>query len=69
MECLLREKFSRGTRYRDLLDQTKGEQIIEGNIWHDNFWGNCSCNKRPECVKEGKNHLGMLLMKIRDEKD
>jgi predicted NAD-dependent protein-ADP-ribosyltransferase YbiA (DUF1768 family) len=69
MEVLLREKFSRGTRYRDLLDQTKGEEIIEGNAWHDNFWGNCSCKKRPECGKEGKNHLGMLLMKIRDEKE
>jgi ribA/ribD-fused uncharacterized protein len=63
METLLRMKF----KYYPLLDwlrDTKGE-LIEGNTWHDNIWGMCSCEK---CVdKEKHNHLGRLLMKIRDE--
>ena len=44
---------------------TKGQEIKEGNWWHDNFWGDCKC---PNCSGEiGYNVLGKLLMKIRDE--
>jgi len=48
----------------DLLLSTGDELLVEGNFWHDNFWGNCLCDK---CMKiEGKNHLGLLLMKVRE---
>jgi hypothetical protein len=38
--------------------------LIEGNWWHDNFYGSCTCNK---CVNKGENNLGKILMKIREE--
>ena len=49
---------------RKLLD-TQPMYIEEDNMWHDNFWGNCHC---PQCAgKIGQNHLGKILMQIRDE--
>lgn len=43
--------------------------LIEGNTWHDNFWGNCTCQnedgKHPECLEPGRNALGEILMAIR----
>ena len=50
---------------RDKLITTGAELLIEGNVWHDNFWGDCSC---PRCLnKRGQNLLGTLLMSIRAE--
>jgi len=38
---------------------TGDAELIEGNWWHDNFWGNCKCVK---CQRtEGQNHLGRIL--------
>ena len=49
----------------DLLLKTGDEYLEEGTTWHDNEWGNCSC---PKCQNiEGKNLLGQLLMKVRDD--
>jgi len=64
MEELLRRKFS-DPELAELLINTGDAELIEGNYWHDNFWGDCSCEKCKR--KEGKNHLGKLLMKIRSE--
>jgi ribA/ribD-fused uncharacterized protein len=50
---------------RKLLNQTKGKMLIEGNTWHDNFWGNCSCEVCKNI--EGENWLGKLLMEERDD--
>lgn len=62
MKDLLREKFSSGTLFKRLIDT--GEAIlIEGNHWHDNFWGNCTCDRCKDI--EGQNQLGKLLMEIR----
>lgn len=60
MEDLLRQKFdpSRDQLYKMLLG-TRGRGLVEGNDWGDTFWG--------VCRGEGQNHLGRLLMKIRDE--
>ena len=63
MEELLRIKFS-DPYLRYLLIVTKEHELVEGNHWHDNFWGNCSCEK---CDNKGLNHLGKLLMKLRSE--
>ena len=56
MRELLIKKFS----HRELmfrLKLTEGE-LIEGNNWGDTFWGICR--------GKGENHLGKLLMEIRD---
>lgn len=59
----LNEKF-KIPALQELLLSTGNEDIVEGNWWHDNFYGSCSCEK---CGNRGKNHLGKLLMKIRTE--
>lgn len=62
-ECL-RSKFAFSPLGVDLL-LTGNEELIEGNTWHDNCWGNCTCE---QCVnKPGENRLGKLLMEIREE--
>ena len=40
------------------LHSIKGE-IVEENTWHDTYWGVCN--------GKGENHLGKILMKVRDE--
>lgn len=63
MEKILKAKF--GGNLKNKLKTTGNTTIIEGNYWHDNFWGSCHCLK---CKGKGQNHLGNLLMKIRDNK-
>ena len=38
-------------------------ELVEGNWWHDNTWGNCHCTACSR--KGGRNLLGMLLMELR----
>lgn len=57
MEVILNQKFSNPILLQRLL-ATEDAQLIEGNDWGDQFWG--VSNGR------GENHLGRLLMKIRD---
>ena len=48
---------------RELLIETGDAELIEGNYWHDNYWGACWCEK---CKDEPKhNTLGKILMKVR----
>lgn len=54
----VREKF-KDEQLKEMLLSTGNADIIEGNYWHDNFWGQCSCEK---CVGKGKNNLGKILM-------
>jgi len=49
---------------REKLLATGDTVLIEGNHWHDNYWGNCSCNSE-KCSPLGHNHLGILLMEVR----
>ena len=63
MEWGIREKFKNQKLAQDLLE-TGESQLIEGNNWHDNFWGSCSC---PKCGDGGLNYLGKILMRIRTE--
>lgn len=63
MRGILRRKFA-DKELMNRLQLIRGE-IIEDNVWHDNFWGACMCS---ECAKkEKKNMLGKLLMEIRDD--
>lgn len=62
-QCLMR-KFLLNPLLRKQLRETGDEELVEGNTWHDNCWGDCSCSKCAN--KPGLNHLGRLLMEIRD---
>jgi ribA/ribD-fused uncharacterized protein len=68
MEHLLLEKFDDPELKGRLLD-TGEEVLVEGNTWHDNYFGICSCGRcSPETTgiaDIGENHLGRLLMKVR----
>ena len=58
MEDLLVQKFSDPQLCNQLLATGK-EELVEGNWWHDTFFGVCN--------GVGENHLGKLLMKIREQ--
>lgn len=60
MKQLLKLKFDKN--HPDLqqkLIATYPEELVEGNYWHDTYWG--------VCEGVGENHLGQLLMGIRNE--
>lgn len=63
MRSLLREKFCQEPE-QSLLLATGYADLVEGNWWHDQFWGRCSC---PKHGGEGENWLGRLLMELREE--
>ncbi len=44
---------------------TGNAELVEGNTWHDNFWGDCICDRCSNII--GKNQLGFVLMKARKE--
>lgn len=58
-------KFNQNPNLKEELVNTYPMKLIEGNHWHDNFWGNCNCKRCKN--KEGKNFLGLLLEKVRVE--
>lgn len=62
MELCLIQKFSKEP-FRNQLLATGNENIQEGNWWNDTFWG-IDLTVDPNI---GENHLGRLLMKIRDD--
>ena len=65
MEEALIKKFTQNKNLgRLLVDQTGDNFLCEGNTWHDQFWGNCTCPLHKDLA--GENHLGRLLMEIRE---
>lgn len=58
MRELLRVKFQIPELRKRLL-ATGMSELIEGNYWGDTFWG--------VCEGKGENHLGKLLMALREE--
>ena len=66
MYLLLYKKFSDSDLKAELM-ATEDEDLIEGNYWHDNYWGICFCSRCSAANKkmEAKNMLGKLLMNIR----
>jgi DNA adenine methylase len=58
MEDVLRQKFANPDLHEKLI-ATENSELTEGNTWGDRFWGVCN--------GVGENHLGKLLMKIRDD--
>ena len=67
MKTALEYKFVHNLHYRSLLKATGNANLVEGNWWHDNFWGNCNCPKCREIT--GSNMLGKLIMDIRSRLD
>ena len=73
MRRLLEQKFAPGTELAAKLKATGEEELIEGNRWHDNYWGCCLCGRHDQfrgwtCVysmnnrNATTNQLGRLLM-------
>ena len=67
MRDLLNQKFKENEYFRSLLKNTGQVQLIEGNGWHDNYWGKCNCQTCRRNGAVGQNHLGRILMQIRSE--
>lgn len=59
MRELVRIKFRTHAPLARKLLSTGDRLIIEGNTWNDTFWGVCD--------GKGENHLGIILMQVRDE--
>lgn len=64
MADLVFKKFKSHTDLMERLKATGVTELIEGNHWHDNFWGDCTCKKCKNI--EGANILGEILMMVRD---
>ena len=64
MRITLVKKFAI-ERLQERLLFTKDATLIEGNYWHDNFFGVCHCGRREGCDGSGKNNLGKILMETR----
>ncbi len=62
MAAIVRAKFA-VPELAAMLQATGDAYLEEGNHWHDNLWGNCSCDKCREI--EGQNRLGRILMEVR----
>jgi len=58
MNWAVREKFKEES-LKELLLLTGDEEIVETNFWGDTYWG--------VCKGVGKNHLGKILMTVRNE--
>ena len=58
MYDLVKQKFQQPALRNQLLS-TGDEVLVEGNYWGDYFWG--------VCKGEGENHLGKILMRVREE--
>lgn len=61
----VRDKFTHNGALAVLLLRTNDVELVEGNTWHDNIWGDCSCSKCQNIV--GENRLGKILMQVRAE--
>ena len=59
MRHVVRFKFNNHSALQALLSGTGDQHLIEGNTWQDYFWGVCG--------GRGLNHLGRILMDVREE--
>ena len=57
MEEVVLAKFNAHEDLARKLIETSPSELIEGNTWGDTFWG--------QCRGTGHNHLGKILMKVR----
>lgn len=59
MKDCLKSKFTLNPSLRKKLLDTGELELVETNFWKDDFWG--------KCTEAGQNHLGKLLMEVRQE--
>jgi N-glycosidase YbiA len=59
MRAIVSAKFDQNPELMTLLKSTARAELVEGNTWGDTFWGVCN--------GKGHNHLGKILMNIRDD--
>ena len=59
MKFLVWQKFSVHRELQAKLLLTGDSELVEGNTWGDTFWGVCG--------GQGENHLGKILMEVREE--
>lgn len=65
MEIVVARKFFSDPLAMNRLMDLDGLDLVEGNTWHDNYWGSCTC---LDCGPKPKmNMLGKTLMNFRDE--
>ena len=55
------DKFNRNKDLKAKLLATGNAELIEGNTWHDTYWGYDFSKKR------GQNKLGKILMQVRQK--
>lgn len=65
MEIAVSRKFLSDPELLPLLLKTGDATLIEGNKWHDNYWGECFCGACAN--KEKFNTLGQILMALRKD--
>lgn len=63
MKEVVYSKFSQNEELKQKLINMDID-IVEDNNWHDNFWGNCNCDKCKNIVH--LNYLGKILMDVRE---
>ncbi len=59
---IVQAKFQQNPELAKKLLETGNAVLIEGNQWHDNIWGSCTCDR---CKNQGVNMLGQILMAVR----
>lgn len=67
MYQIVKAKFEQNKDLKDKLLATGDEYLQEGNDWHDNYWGVCTCNRSKCRDTVARNNLGKILMKVRRE--
>jgi ribA/ribD-fused uncharacterized protein len=65
MEITVARKFLSDPELLPLLLRTGDATLIEGNSWHDNYWGICSCDRCSGMPH--LNRLGEILMDLRTD--
>lgn len=70
MLAVVLSKFIQNPGLAGQLTATGDQLLLEGNHWHDNYWGSCWCVKcspvEDQWQKTGQNYLGRILMAVRD---
>lgn len=64
MQKVVHAKFSQHSDLAELLLRTGDEELVEGNYWHDNYFGDCRCQTCRFIW--GENVLGEILMEERE---
>jgi len=63
MEEVVTAKFTHNPDLAAKLAATAGAILVEGNTWHDQTWGSCTCDQHRDIP--GNNALGVILMAVR----